>query len=84
MKQTTVTLIMAVVLAFNATADDNRVSQEDYEAYKWKTEGRAKALAEARRSCSAIYKATADKKIKDWTVKEGNAIKACRQLGLFK
>lgn len=46
----------------------------------------AKAAEEQRRvrtACTTIYQATADKKIKDLTVREEQQVRACQALGLY-
>ena len=36
-----------------------------------------------RAACSAVYKSTADKKIRDLTVKEEQRVRNCQALGLY-
>jgi hypothetical protein len=53
---------------------------------KIRAEQDAKAAAErarVRAACASIYKATADKKLSDVTVKEAQQIEACRTLGMY-
>ena len=55
-------------------------------AAKLRAEKAAQAAAERERSriaCASLYWATADKKIKDLTVREEQQVRACQALGLY-
>lgn len=68
-------------------AEEKRKQAEAETRYvKAKAEDEAKAIEERRRirvACSTIYHRTADKKIRDLTVREEQQVRACQALGLY-
>jgi hypothetical protein len=61
-------------------------AERDARIAKYRAEEEAKTAEERRKiraACSAIYQTTADKKLKDLTVKEDQQVRACQALGLY-
>jgi hypothetical protein len=69
-----------------AAEHKKREAEEDARLAKVKAAEEAKAADERRRvraACSAIYQNTADKKMKDLTVREDQQVRTCQALGLY-
>jgi len=67
---------------FKMTIDQRGNFQID-DTDKRKAEEEAKAAEERRKACGVIYQNTADKKIRDLTVKEEQGVRTCQALGLY-
>ena len=69
------------------TAEQKRKQAEvDARYAKMKAEEDAKAAEERRKlraACTVIFQSTADKKVKDLTVREEQQVRACQALGLY-
>lgn len=69
-----------------AAEQKRKQAEADARYAKMKGEGDARAAEEQRRlraACSAIYKKTADTKLKDLTVKEEQQVRACQALNMY-
>jgi hypothetical protein len=70
-----------------AAEEKRKDAERDALISKYRAEQEAAAAEERRKiraACAAIYKSTADMKIKDLTVKEEQQVRACQALGLYR
>jgi hypothetical protein len=69
-----------------AAEQKKKDAERDARISKYRAEQGASAAEERRKiraACAAIYKSTADMKIKDLTVKEEQQVRTCQALGLY-
>jgi hypothetical protein len=69
-----------------AAEQKRKQAELDARIAKERADEEAKAAEERRKirlACSTIYQSTADKKLKDLTVKEEQQVRACQALGLY-